>query len=135
MNERCEREVRGLHVFFERWFRGELGDGDFARVADALASDFELVSPRGVRDGRASILAGVRSARGRRGPDFTIAIEDLVVRWQGEDACLVRYEEHQRDGDGATARISSAWFRRRDDAPCGVEWVHLHETWLPSGRR
>jgi len=131
MLDRCEREVRELHVFFERWFRGELPEGAFARVADALAEDFVLISPRGARDDRASILAAIRGARGGRSAAFSIVIESFESRWQGTDACLVTYEEHQREGDDATARASSALFRRDDDAPVGVRWVHLHETWLP----
>jgi len=131
MRERCEREVRELHVFFERWFRGELPDEAFVRVAGALAEDFELISPRGARDDRDSILGAIRGARGGRSRAFSIAVEAFEVRWQSGDACLVTYEEHQRDDDAVTARLSSALFRRANDAPAGVRWVHLHETWLP----
>lgn len=127
MIDDVEREVRGLHAFFERWFRGE--GGALERAERALAPDFQLVGPRGTRDDRASILAAIASARGGRSASFRIAVERFAVRWEGEGACLVTYEEHQSEGDERTARLSTALFRRSERAPCGVEWVHLHETW------
>jgi hypothetical protein len=47
------------------------------------------------------------------------------------DILLVTYEEWQQSGDQTTARLSTALFRDKPDAPNGLEWLHVHETWLP----
>lgn len=131
IEDRCEAEVRELHTFFERWFRGEADEAELARVGDALAEDFELVSPRGLTDDRESILAALRGARGSRDGSFAIGIEAFAVRATDGASCLVTYEEHQP----GTVRRSSAWFRESERGPRGVEWIHLHETWIkPPGR-
>lgn len=134
MTDSCFLEIRELHEFFEDWFGGRLANDDasFSRVASALAADFELISPRGVRDDRDRILAQIRGAHGKRS-SLTISVEDLRARACHDDVCLVTYEERHRTPESVTRRISSAWFRRRADAPRGVEWVHLHETWLEAG--
>lgn len=126
LEDRCEAEVRELHAFFGRWFRGEADEAELARVEDALAEDFELISPRGVTADRASILASIRGAYGGRDGSFAIGIESFAVRSTHGAACLVTYEEHQP----GTVRIASAWFRESGRGPQGVVWVHLHETWV-----
>ena len=127
MREACEREIRELHHFFEQWFRGDVQEDDtvFARLADVLAPSFQLISPRG------AILEGVRGAHGKRGADFRIRIEAVDVRVHAEPLCLVTYEEHQKTPEGWTGRLSSALFQQAPDSPCGVQWLHLQETWLP----
>ena len=48
------------------------------------------------------------------------------------DLHLLRYQEWQERDGRSTGRLSSAVFRDRHDAPNAVEWLHLHETWLPN---
>ncbi len=38
---------------------------------------------------------------------------------------------HQARSGETTGRRASAHLRRKDGTPNGVEWLHLHETWLP----
>lgn len=46
------------------------------------------------------------------------------------DIALVTYEESQsRDGDKRVL-FSSALFRDKEGTPNGLEWLHVHETWL-----
>lgn len=130
MRAECEREIHELHAFFEAWFRGDAPNAEFERVARALAPDFQLVSPRGQVDDQNAILAAIRAARGGRSAAFEIRIEAVEARYESESSCLMFYEEHQHDPErGSTVRLSSALFRRAEDTPRGVEWVHLHETW------
>lgn len=128
----CEGEIEGLHAFFESWFTGRGGEMDRARRA--LGPGFEMVTPAGELRPREAVLSGIRSTEGSHDPAFAIEIRNVdVVDCEG-DRCLLRYEEHQSGGDGDdTARVSTALFGPDDDAPEGVRWVHLQETWLPGG--
>jgi len=135
MNRRAdpEREVREFHEFIEAWLAGRADRDEYDRAEAVLPDDFEIVSPSGeCRDG-AEIRADLRAGHGAAGdsdPAFEIHVTDLRTRVEREECCLVTYEEWQRrDGDWE-GRTSSALFRPADDAPNGVEWVHLHETWL-----
>ena len=134
--DQCRGEIAALHAWFQDWFRAEIADtdGEFERVAGALAGDFRLVSPVGSVDTRETLLAKLRSAHGaRRGQNFRIWIEDFQVRCEVGDLCVVTYEEWQEQPSATrvktTVRLSSAVFRAQPDAPNGVEWLHLHETW------
>lgn len=130
-------EVVQLHRFIEQWSNGALENRDevYARFAEALAEDFELVSPDGTVADRQAIVDGFRSAHGRwqdgdgvgRG---RIRVEAIELRLLAPPLALLTYEEWH-DLEGATrGRLSSVLLRQRADAPGGVEWVHLHETWL-----
>lgn len=127
---RCRREVDELHEFFEGWLSGTLKPGTFGRVEAALAREFSMVGPDGIRRAREPLLGRIRRGRGSR-PDLRIRIRDVRVVFSGEDRCLLTYEEWQDAPDMSAGRISTALFRREEKAPAGVVWVHLHETWIP----
>jgi hypothetical protein len=136
MEDRCAREIVELHGFFEGWFNDELDDAAFTRLEQALATDFVMVTPDGRVVERRTLLEGLRGARGawtggRDRPGGRIRVENVRAQWIGSGVAVLTYEEWQ-DRDGvARGRLSSVVMRPRDDAPNGVEWVHLHETWLP----
>lgn len=127
-------EITRLHDEIEAWFRGTTDD--LSPFADALADDFHIVSPGGNTRSEAEIVDSLADARGLHegaSQPFEIRIENATVRVDDGDSWLVTYEEHQRvDGDWE-ARTSSVLLRERASAPAGIEWVHLHETWLPEG--
>lgn len=133
---RCEDEIVELHRFFQAWLRGEIDpDGDgFSRLGDALAVDFHRVSADGAIAGRSEVLAEVREGHGSKPPDFAIRAEGFRFRAGSRRLAVVTYEEwHEPGGPHAApgaGRISTAVFQDRADAPNGVEWVHLHETFL-----
>ncbi|MGF1465744.1 MAG: DUF4440 domain-containing protein [Sandaracinaceae bacterium] len=130
LDARCLQEVVSLHAFFERWFRGELqGEAALARVDRALAEDFTMVSPRGLRDDKESMLSVLRRAQGCRTRTFRITIEGMEVLTVSPPLCILTYEEHQQEAGKGTARITTAAFRETSSNPAGVEWVRVHETW------
>lgn len=129
MEENCRREVDELHRFFEDWLTGA-AEGNLERCESALAKDFEIVWPSGNRMKRHELLDALGDRYGESA-DLQIRIDNFSVRVVGEGLCVATYEEHHRREEGDRGRLSSALFRRRDSAPHGVEWVHVHETWLP----
>lgn len=131
MDEACATEVVELHRFIERWLTGVLPKTDeaFARFAAVMGEGFVIVSPAGVTTPRDELLGELRAGHGSRADDFDIRIDNLAIRRDLDPLCVVTYEEWQRSADERTARIATALFGPRADAPNGVEWLHLHETW------
>ena len=133
MDERCRKEVEELHQFFQNWFTGHLdpSDKDFQRFSNVMADGFEIISPDGGRMKRSEILTRVRDGHGSsKGEGFRIWIENYRSRPIGNDLLLVTYEEWQEAGSDKRGRVSTAVFRPKSETPNGVEWLHVHETWL-----
>lgn len=139
MQAQCQREVVELHGFLMDWMTGAAPRtaATFARLADVLADGFTLVSPRGVITERRPLLRELEAAyrvHGDDDPGFGIEVRNFRHRRTEGALCLVTYEEWQQLSGTATRRLSSAWFRARSDTPHGVEWLHVHETWLLDGQ-
>ena len=127
----CKREIEQLHDFFVEWYAGELDEGEFARMERAMGEGFEMVTPEGDRLDREEVLEMVRAGRGQHGDGhFDIEIRNVETVESGPGIRLVRYEEWQGTGEGETGRISTACFRAAEDAPEGIVWTDLQETWL-----
>ncbi len=134
IDARCIVEVQELHRFFQVWFAGEVADTDeeFGRFSQTIADTFTIVGPDGGVTDCATIKQALRNAHSA-GP-FEIWIENPQVRALGDGVMLVLYEEWQIRESNKTARQSSALFRPKPQAPNGVEWLHVHETWIGSGQ-
>ncbi|MFW2381140.1 MAG: DUF4440 domain-containing protein [Acidimicrobiales bacterium] len=120
-------EIEALHVEFERWFNGESGSLD--RVERVLAKDFTMIPPSGETVERADLIAGLKKAHGA--VELSIEIRNPIVRWSGAEGLLVSYEEWQHTPDKMNGRQSTALFVSDADAPNGLRWVHVQETWMP----
>jgi len=126
----CEREIFSLHVFFERWFIGDLpaDKAAFARLSDALSEAFRYILPAGRLLRRKQVLEGLFEAHGSH-RDARIEIRNLVFPTAPNgDLALVFFEEHQWLDGAYDARFNTALMQRKLAAPEGVEWLHLHET-------
>jgi len=123
-------------MFFVDWFTGATANTDenFARVANVLAPDFVLISPRGDIHDRDDILSLIRKAHdSREAGSFKIWVEEFGARFVEGPFCLATYCEWQDVAGDKTCRKSTVLFRTYGGAPNHVQWVHLHETWLPAG--
>ncbi len=134
LTEACAREIVDLHVFFQSWFRGtiEHDDETFARASSVLAPSFEIIGPGGAHMTRPALLHGLRDAHGQYAEgSFAIEVKDIRVFAIFEGLYRVTYEEWQQGGNEDGGRISTAILRANLETPNGVEWLHVHETWLP----
>ena len=96
-----------------------------------MAEGFEIISPNGGRMTRAEILNRVRGGHGAdQGKGFRVWIENYQSRPLTDGFLLVTYEEWQEQDGEKRGRVSTAVFRKSSDAPNGVVWLHVHETWL-----
>jgi hypothetical protein len=125
------REVVELHDCFRAWLKPHNGSVlDPARFERALAPEFRLVGPDGrVRD-RETIIAWLHHLKGGRGADFGMEVSEFRPVWQQGDAILLEYVETQYLQGKTTQRQSTALLKRAPDAPIGIAWMHLQETWL-----
>lgn len=135
---RWRHEIEELHRFFQDWFRGDLPDSDqaFARVLRVLAPDLLFVAPSGERRETTELLEGIRAGHGRR-PNLSIRIERPELHRVMGKHLVATYEEWQDDDARSTGRLSTVIFGSAPDAPNGLAWLHVHETWLrrmPGGR-
>ncbi|MDJ0926806.1 MAG: DUF4440 domain-containing protein [Gammaproteobacteria bacterium] len=135
MNRELEQAVRNeverLHDFFVSWFAGELPETSLdAGFVDHLGPDFVLIPPGGIVLSRDDIAEAIRQSYASN-PDFRIAIREVRIRQVLDDYLVVTYEEWQRNAlqssPADNGRLATALFRRGPS----LEWLHVHETWLP----
>lgn len=127
----CRAEIERLHDCFVAWYTATVDEDAFARIADALGPEFEMVTPDGSRVAREAVLDSIREQYDRDAPGtFDIDIRNVAVRHATGDRATVRYEEWQETGEETTGRVSTVLFREDDAAPGGLLWLDVHETWL-----
>lgn len=127
----CRREIESLHEFFVDWYTGAVDGDAFERLQRALGSDFEMVTPDGARREYEAVVDAIRDRHATRDPGtFDIDIRKVEPRYAGDGCRLLRYEEWQETPDDTTGRVSTVLFEAAPDAPGGVVWRDLHETWL-----
>ena len=136
MKVRCEREVREFHAFLRDWLAGAVPrTGEtFARFSGVMGEGLEVIGPRGGVTGREALVEEFEGLHGELAADadaFEIWIENFRCRWAVGDHALVTYEEWHRRQGAESARFSTALFGQAEATPCGVAWLHVHETWLP----
>ena len=73
-------------------------------------------------------MAGLEGAVGSVA--MTIRIANSGVVWADDASVLAVYQEWQDTEDETTARQSSALFAIDSDAPGGLRWLWVHETWM-----
>ncbi len=130
----CRTEIEQLHRFFEQWFTGRLPreDAELKRFSAVIADSFEMITPDGAAVSRADLMKRIPEAHGKYADEaFRIEIKNVAVRPLADELFLATYEEWQEHKEQRRGRRSSAVFRRKTETPNGVEWLHLHEVWLP----
>ncbi|TCR81515.1 hypothetical protein [Rhizobium sp. BK376] len=129
--DRAEAEIIAFHRFFVEWYDAATADAvDFDRCERVFGQDFHMIPPTGKLFDRTETIALIRGNRATYNGDFAIAIEDIRSRWEAGDAIMVTYVEAQVRSGQKSRRQASALFTASSSAPEGVEWQHLHETWL-----
>ena len=132
-------EIEDFHVLFDEWFPGLCPQSEDlleTRLGSRLAQDFQLIYPGGGVLDRASLIDGVRQSYAKS-PGYKTQIRDVRLRPMESDGyILANYEEWQKNAANSTppnnGRLSSVVFRILSDDPIKLEWLHLHETWLPA---
>jgi hypothetical protein len=131
MEVNCKDEVIQLHEFFEAWLGGALvkTQTNYERMTAVMNPEFQIISPDGKVTVYEPLLADLWQAHDSR-PGFRLWVKEVAVRLLSPQLALATYEEWQEIEGKVTARVSTAVFRQKNNTPNGVEWLHVHETWL-----
>ena len=131
------QEVEGLHEFFVDWFTGacEGSDAVFGeRFRIRFAPDCYLIPPNGRLMGFEKLDSAIHGDYGVN-PDFRIAIRNVRVHRETGGLVLATYEEWQRNAVNSkppdNGRIATVLFATGNNTATGLQWLHIHETWLP----
>ncbi|MDB5553331.1 MAG: hypothetical protein JWL86_3315 [Rhizobium sp.] len=128
---RVRDEVVSLHEFFVAWYdRNTAGATDFDRFDKVMGPGMLMIPPSGMMLDRDAVVSYVRDNRATFDGDYAIEIADVRLAWEAGNAIVVTYIEKQERRSVKTARRASALFVESSSAPNGVEWRHLHETWM-----
>lgn len=136
MEQQCKKEIIGLHKFFEEWFRAEIENSEekFNRFTNAVGETFQLIIPTGEVVNRKEIIKQIRNNYGRHKDDtfpYRLWIENIECRFIKGNICVMTYEEWGEVNGEKKGRISTAIFQGKNETQNGVEWIHVHETFLP----
>ena len=135
MNELCRAEVYAFHRFLTKWYAGRDQPDKllFSEFTDVLDKDFVLISPFGRTITRAEVVDAVWRAYGAHAGStrpFKVWVERFDGKPLSDTLHLGMYEEWQWVDARTRVRQTSVIFRKSEQARHGVEWVHVHETWL-----
>ncbi|MGV9770901.1 DUF4440 domain-containing protein [Streptosporangium sp. NPDC003464] len=128
----CRAEIVRLHRIIEGWLSGRTPRtaGEFAAFAQAHLPDFTLSGPDGASLTRGQVLAWVEAAHGRV-PGIEIRIREVELVAAAGPLLVAAYQEWQHGTGADRNRRATVVFLRDPDAPHGLRWRHLHETWTP----
>ena len=131
MITRVENEIIELHQFFLDWYNNKLSPSDenFTRVSDVLAPDFTIIFPSGENVFCQPLLDRLRNANNIHA-NMRIWIRNIKVRFHIGNLILATYEEWQEIDGLITSRLSSVVFQDNETKPNGLQWLHVHETWI-----
>ena len=128
---RARDEVVSLHEFFVAWYdKATAAATDFDRFDKVMGPGMKMIPPSGDILERDAVVSYVRSNRATFDGDYAIEIADVQPAWEAGNTIVVTYIEKQERRGVKTARRASALFVESSSAPNGVEWRHLHETWM-----
>ncbi|MFK0164310.1 hypothetical protein [Rhizobium sp. NPDC090279] len=128
---KASAEVVDFHRFFEDWYDAATADDtDFGRCERTFGQAFHMIPPTGRIFDRAQTIELIRANRATFQDNFTIEISDIRASYETADTIVLTYIEAQSRAGKFSRRQASAVFTASSSTPNGVEWQHLHETWL-----
>ena len=123
------QEIEELHDVFESYFLGTTDS--LARVDAALGADFTIVGPTGIESSRKETMQALVAGHAHTSSlAITITEPELVL--ETSDVVVARYVENHQLSSRTNHRLSTVVFLVDDQAPNGLLWHRVHETWLES---
>ena len=127
---RWREEIEELHEFFEAYFLGT--ESSLDRVDRVLSPTFTIVGPHGVESDRAATMQALVEGHGHT-TSLRITTTDHRRILADGNVVIASYIEHHELAERSNHRLSTVVFTLDDDAPNGLRWEHVHETWTETG--
>jgi len=127
---RCQREIVELHQFIEHYFLGKVDS--LERMSSVLGSDFSMVTPHGDKRDRAVTLDAMRAGFGHAS-SLSITTRDHRLVLESPELLVCEYVEAHELADHGNARQVTVVFSVDPQAPNGLVWRRVHETWAEAG--
>ncbi len=124
------REIVELHDVFEAYFLGT--SDDLSRVEAALADDFTFVAADATTTDRDGTLAALTAGHSHA-TSLTIRTHDRQLIVKTDDLVVAEYVEEHVLSDRTNLRRSTVVFSPAPEAPNGLQWRRVHETWIDRG--
>lgn len=131
MNEpNWAREIIEVHDILASHTNGSTND--LTRLEAAFADDFTFVGPDAVPVDRATIMAAIDGGQGQS-PTFEIETVDHTLVFEDGNTLVAEYVEVQTAEGKSNRRLSTVIFAHSTEAPNGLLWRRVHETWIDQG--
>lgn len=99
------------------------------RLEEALEKRFTFVTTSGQVLAREAIVGAVRESHGAR-PGLRIRLREPRLVHSCKHHVVATYQEWQEAEGERTGRTSTVVLERKEEAPNGLVWIHVHETWI-----
>lgn len=125
-----QKDIADLHDLFEAYFLGTTND--LSHVEAVLADDFTFVGPDANTTDRAGTLAALVAGHGHT-DSLKIHTVDYQLLFTAGDVTVAEYTEVHELPDRTNRRRTTVVFSNAPDAPNGLQWHRVHETWIDRG--
>lgn len=131
LESQLREEVIALHDFFVGWYNASLPESAFdTEFMARLDNGFTIIMPSGVRLDHKTLVSSIHRSYGKK-PGFRIEIRNVRLLQETGSIAVAQYEEWQHNKQESpgvgSGRISTVIFSLGDK----LQWLHVHETWLP----
>lgn len=130
MTDRAEAEIVSRHRFFVDWYTGKAPDSAMDTCARTFAPDMRMIWPDATEHDREPLIELLRKGKNSHPEDFAIEVDMRHSMQLSPELVLVTFDEHQNSNGERNSRRATAVFSRDDNAPEGVVWRYLHQTWM-----
>ncbi len=122
-----QHEIVELHNFFEAYYLGR--ESSLTRAEEAFHPEFTFVGPNGETADRAATMGMIRNGHGHT-EQVRITTTDHQLHVTTDELLVASFVERHELSRGENERLVTVVFAVDDDAPNGVRWLRVHETWL-----
>jgi hypothetical protein len=121
------QEIIELHEFFEGYYLGRLDSLERPEAAFHRAMTF--VAPDGSVSDRAQLMTMLADGHGHTS-SLTIETVDHRLLYEADEVTVASYVERHVLTERTNQRLSTVVFVP-GPGPNGLQWLRVHETWLP----
>lgn len=120
-------------LLMEQWLKAvvENTDAVFNRLKASLAPDASYVHAYGIITNPHEEIDTMRELHGvKKNKPFFIWVDRIRIEQLSDTMYLARFDKWEKSSSGLSCAITTALLQTKSDAPNGLLWKLIHETWL-----